>query len=440
MQFYRATLVYIFFLLASHSISYATENSQVNIHLLTHEMIMEANVETDDLMNWSKTLVETAQQIAATDKESRDIAILVTVHKDKPASVTVCAKPKSPSIITDAYQKELEKINFSNSKYCDFSILFVLNINGGCLQQESEFSPNLPIPDKISRQDFAASDLKKKKELLQAWATKDVIPLLGHYTSSVDTQFEGVLGIGKILLSHEFIQNKSVEELTDKNSLYWRAVVEMSGGNQLIPASKIFMYVANGQFDIARRYLQVIQFFCDQESLATYYLSELNWRFTDFYNALGESIQTGIQFHDKGEYSKAIQQYQQVLAVYPKSAWANYELFYSENALHKESVPWAQAKKVIYACDPLYPTNVHASTGREGYLLFRRKEIESLFQDNQYVKRDLIQYADIASIWSNMVLPLSYIGLLSAILKNRTRLTETCWPTSFIVLTNLEIH
>jgi len=37
-------------------------------------------------------------------------------------------------------------------------------------------------------------------------------------------------------------------------------------------------------------------------------------------------VQVGIQYHDKGEYTKAIETYKEVLKIDPKSTWVNYEL------------------------------------------------------------------------------------------------------------------
>jgi hypothetical protein len=57
---------------------------------------------------------------------------------------------------------------------------------------------------------------------------------------------------------------------------------------------------------------------------------------------------------------------------------------------------WNKSKEIIYACDPLYYMNVRAKSGKEGYLLFRRREINMLFNSEENLKADFVKYADIA--------------------------------------------
>ena len=375
---------------------YANEQVELSIQLLTNELVLKANIGSEELGAWGKNIISKAESIAGEDQAKRDIAILITVHKNNNATITVSARPKSSTQVLESYQKELQKITIPNSRYCDYSVLFMLQINGGCQDTQREFTPPIITPDERNYRKFTSASLQGKKDLLQNWAEDQVIPILGHYTSSVDAKFKGVLAVGKILKSGDYTIEGNISQLTDKNLSYWRAVVEMGRGNQLIPSSKIFMHVVIGEFDIARRYLQIIRYFCDESSLATHYLSQLNWRIADFYEDHNKQIQIGIKLHDKQQYQKAIEQYKEILKVYPKSAWANYELYLSEITPSKDFKRWTQRKDLIYSCDPLYSMSSYASTGREGYMLFRRKEIDSLFKDRKSFKQDITRYADIA--------------------------------------------
>lgn len=379
----------------------AKDTVELSIHLLTHESIIEANVESEVLMSWSKQFVDIAEGIAGKEKDAMDIAIQAVVHKDSDVTITVSTKPKCLQEKLDAYKTELEKISVPHSRFCDYSILFVLKVNGGCRNEKLDFIPPVVRVDEQIYLDYTSSSLEKKKIAMQNWAKNEVLPVIGHYASLAETHFEGVVAVGKAIQSKDYLESSNISDLTDKNSQYWRAVLEMGGGNELIPAGKVFMHVANGEFDIARRYLQIIRYFCDEQALATYFLSELNWRLEAFYDSLEKEIQLGIKLHDGKEYEKAVEHYKQLLLIYPKSAWANYELFYSENALNGFSKDeyeknWSHYKEKVYSCDPLYPVNVHANSGKQGYLFLRRMEIKSLFQDEKAIKKDLVRYADIA--------------------------------------------
>ena len=153
----------------------------------------------------------------------------------------------------------------------------------------------------------------------------------------------------------------NISQLTDKNISYWRAVLEMNNGNQLIPVSKIFMHVVNGEFDIARRYLQIITPFCDESSLATYYLSELNWRIADFYEDHDKQVQMGIKLHDEQQYQKAIEEYKKALDLDPNygEVMNNLAYAYSDLGNFAKAIEYFEKYASIFPED----ANPHDSMG-----------------------------------------------------------------------------
>jgi tetratricopeptide (TPR) repeat protein len=176
--------------------------------------------------------------------------------------------------------------------------------------------------------------------------------------------------------------------------------MEMSPGNQLIPFTKACLLIANGEFDKAKQVLFLIKFFSEDATLPEAYRKELGTKLDLLSQGLADAINKGIALHDKGEYRDAVAHYEELLKSFPKSAWLNYEYFYSKTEGMKnqeESLKeWSKWKPVIYACDPMYHMNVQAQSGKEGYLLFRRQEGNSLFQSKENLKKDFVQYADIA--------------------------------------------
>ena len=61
---------------------------------------------------------------------------------------------------------------------------------------------------------------------------KDILPVLAHFETNVDSAYAGVLSVGNTVKEGDFLQ-QATETVTDDNSDYWRATMEMSKGNQL---------------------------------------------------------------------------------------------------------------------------------------------------------------------------------------------------------------
>ena len=281
-------------------------------------------------------------------------------------------------------------------------MLFTFKFNDGCKSLES-FAPAIQTAGEKLNSQLSTGSLVQRKEVLRNWALNDVIPILSYYTSSVSEQFMGVRKTGEVLTKRTFL-NKETNNVTDKNPLYWRGVMEMSKGNLIIPVSKIFMHVANDEFDLARRYIGGLFRFADKESLASAYLLELNNNLNLFYRLHDSLVRQGIALHDAGKFDKAIEVYNGILADYPNSAWARYELYFSTDAKNsavskeakKSTALWNESKASVYTADPLYPMGGGASNAKEGYVLFRHLKVSELFKDNKNVKSDMIAYAGIA--------------------------------------------
>ncbi len=371
------------------------------IQLLTHDLIAEVNFDKDEFRSWAKELTRTIEDLLADDKTNRDVVIQVTLHKDKDTSTEISARPAYTEIERSTFTAGLVKMKCPRAYFTDYSLLCILQINEGCQDPDLRFSPPVLTPVEKNKRKFSSASLEDQNKVMQDWARSEVIPILGTVAANVGQEFEGVRAIGRMLLSTDFRKEQNVRELTEQNSHYRRAMVEMAVGDQLIPAARIFMHTANAEFDIARRYLFAIRPFSGPNTLARYFLDELAWRFSAFYGALEDEITKGIDLHDKGSYKHAVSHYEKILSTYPKSAWANYELYYSRLLLKaaddtQTQYDWAKARAIVYACDPLYSVAVEAGTGKEGYLLFRRKEIDTLFKSQDALKPDLLRYADIS--------------------------------------------
>ena len=128
------------------------------------------------------------------------------------------------------------------------------------------------------------------------------------------------------------------------------------------------------------------------------------WRLHEFYKAVNDEVEKGITEHDKGNYEKALEIYDNILKDYPNSSWTLYEKYFTQNTLDIKNKKtgindrdfWDASKGEIYKHNPVYMMDVHAKGEKEMYLLKRRFQINELFKENDKFLDDLYEYADIS--------------------------------------------
>lgn len=402
MYIFKCFILGLFFLLGMSLNVYSQEKKvELSIQFLSPDTIVEVNFDKEIFIEYVKNIVRKNEDNFGRFSEKKDILVLQTFHKNNEPTIEIFSRPELEKSDELKILNDLKSIKPINSIIVDFSLLYVVEIQGGYPDKNLEYIPSFYPPITKIQNEFKNADFKSKYELIKKWAKDEAIPILAAFETKVDNKFVGVRAVGEILDKTDFNLNQDVIELTDKNTNYWRATLEMVQGNQLIPVSKIFMHTAQGEYDYARLYSDMIHTFSDKQSVPYYLIEELNWRFGFFNKELQEEIQKGIKLHDEEKYDEAIKVYENLLKIYPNSAWANYELYYSKkikSLRNNEQLEnnWDVAKKIIYKCNPLYHMDVEARNGREGYLLFRRQEISDLFKDKQNYGKDIVKYADTA--------------------------------------------
>ncbi|MEM0577973.1 hypothetical protein [Flavobacterium polysaccharolyticum] len=253
-------------------------------------------------------------------------------------------------------------------------------------------------------QDYKNATLQQKFELNKTYAIKEVLPILSGYQTIVEEKFAGVKNFGNLISKTSFSEQQEILKLTGNNSDFWRAIMEMESGNQLIPVTKIFMLISQGEFDYAIKYIEIIKMFSKKETYADKYLNDLAIRLELFNKQLNSEIYRGITEHDKGNFDKAISIYNEILKQYPNSAWANFELFYSQSELNKKNGEgklnsienWNKKKNNILDHNPFYGLPISSQNPEDAYLLFRRNSIGGLFKDKKERLNDIYKYAEIA--------------------------------------------
>lgn len=379
----------------------AQEELNMSIALLGNEVIADVNVDQEPFVKGIGQVTELTGKQFKGMEESQKLAMLMVVHKSGKTDFEVHATPALAPEKEKAYLDALRRLSIPNTKLVDFPILLLVHAD---LKDLASDFKNLELPADKADAAYMKAELKEKMAMNKAYAVEQALPVLSAYEIIVDKQFAGVKGLGTSIRQKDFKKPQDVYALTSRNNDYWRACLEMSAGNQLIPVTKIAMLVSQGEFDHALKYVEIIRLFAEPKSAATAYLKELSRRLKEFNKALQLEINKGITEHDKGNYENAIAIYQNILSQYPNSAAAKYELYYSQNALDLKNKTvttsdrqlWDISKASIYESNPLYPMDVRADSGKEIYLLFRRQATQSLFKKDQENLKDVYVYADIA--------------------------------------------
>lgn len=373
---------------------------EVTLALLENDNIAEVNINQESTIQSVGDFTDITKEAFKDIKSTQKIAVLLTIKKEGEATVEIFSNPKITDKTEAAYLKKVRALKFGNTRLVDFPMLLLLN--SSFEEKENDFKDFVsPVQKRIEH--YQNSSLKEMVALNKAYAI-EVLSVLGAYQEKVSSEFVGVKNMGNTIGKTDFSKTVDLSKLTQNNPDYWRAILEMNIGNQLLPASNIFALVAQGKIDYAMKYLEIYRMFSDPKTIPNDYLEELSSRIYSFNTVLTKKVKEGLQLHDKGNYKEAIIHYEAILKDYPNSAWTQYELFYSKNALalenkeidNEDRTDWDKSKVGIYNSNPLYNMDVRASNGKEAYLLFRRMAISDLFKSKDAQMKDVYEYANIA--------------------------------------------
>lgn len=392
---------FLLLLVLINSIVYAQNTPKISLILVENDNVSSVNFDENTMLKNLSDAVDLFKKEFKDISNNQKIGVLITYHKEGKPSIELFSNPK----LTEKTEKDfLDKIGNRkevNTKIVDFTVLLLANSED---EKTSEDFPDLLYPKEKMKKRYEEASLKTKLEMTQSWAINVVIPVLTAFETTVDDKYLGVKNFGKLVATTNFNNPQNVEQLTNNNPDYWRAVMEMEKGNQLIPVTKIALLLSQGEFDYAFKYVEILGVFSNSETVSDAYLKEMSWRLKTFNEQLNNEIGEGISQHDSGDYEKAINAYEAILNEYANSAWAKYEKYYSKNALAiqkgqselDDRTLWDDSKGSIYKSNPLYNMDVRANSGKEAYMLYRRQEIGTLFKNKGQLIKDVYKYADIA--------------------------------------------
>jgi len=372
---------------------------QNSIQLLTPDVVAEANLEKDEFFAWVKVFNDSVQTLFSRQSGNLDILTVVVLHPDRPAEISLHTRPKLDLERRQEILENLKSIRSPYTKFTDYSFLINCKINKGFEGEEDEpFSPKLEYPFEVRLEHFKSLDLSVQQNALRQYVQNEVLPIVQYYASGVDEQFIGVKWVGEMIKYKMHLYN-DIDSLMSHSPEYWRACMEMSAGNQLIPFAKECMHIAKGEFDKAERLMFLVNLFSEEGSLPHAFSEQIAPRLETVVNGISAKIKEGLVLHDQGKYEEALQFYSELQREFSESSWLAYEIFYSKSAnldADESDKLWREMKPEIYAKDAMYPMDVRAKTGKEAYLLFKRQSIKELFKESEELENDVLKYADIA--------------------------------------------
>lgn len=371
----------------------------MEIQLLTHDLLGKVTLDLDALMQWLKPKNEAIQRHMEALDGKHEALVLVTLHHDTAATITIGTADEQEGELIAAIDKIVRADAAPKTKLVDYSFYIRARVGGAKKTELVDLHPTITLPEDERRKRFMSLSLVEKRQHLQQWLSEEVLPVVAAYEVNVEERFEGVRAVGQIVVEKQYL-DRDINELTDNNPLYWRAIMEMEQGNQLITFTKACMHLVRGELDLGERYLTISRFFSKPETLASHSMAPLREMLSSISDELNAEIEKGIELHDHGRYTEAISHYQKWLKYFPNSAFLNYEYYVSKREAEggKEGFGalWKKHRPLVYSSDPMYPVDVSASSGEEGYRVFRRMKVKEMFRERDKFRGDLIEYADIA--------------------------------------------
>ncbi len=380
-----------------------SSNVNLRVTLLNNDLVADVNFERQELVDWLQHLKTAIDQYFRNVKGDHELALIVTFAPDGRGEVQAAARPPVSDSMLVYTRSVLNSVPAPKPRISEYSVLLNLDLNKGNADTTLKFTPTILLPAERNRRLFQQMDLAAKHKAIKDYARKEALPLLAEIAVLADTSFVGLNSLGtriKGAISGNFFR---VDRLCNDNPDYWRGVTQLKSGNFLVPAIKVFCLAAEGRYDWANRHLFFMNIFADNSTVAGEFMRELSWRLTEYYTDLNAQITRGIGLTDTNNMQQAKSLYDSLLNIVTYSAWTEYERYYTQVKLQKEttgtsndSLLWLKAQENIFKADALYPVRARVYSGRDAYLVSRRNQINALFQDPAKLYRDLFIYSDIA--------------------------------------------
>ena len=168
-----------------------SEKVDVSIHFLTELNIVELTIEVDSFSDWVKPVIAAVESQFKDESASRTVIVQVTLHRDRPADVTVAGNPAlSPGEIT-ALQKSADPAKAPRTKVVDCAFRVQALINGGHPDKKLALEPRIETPDDHRLAGFRAARAAEKVAILRRWSAHRTLPILAAAAAHAEAKFAG---------------------------------------------------------------------------------------------------------------------------------------------------------------------------------------------------------------------------------------------------------
>lgn len=341
-----------------------TEEAPLTVVFVTPETVVRENFPTAaTLTDWLQLLVASVREALGADATPRGVLVQITLRPGVPPTFELAGRPGLPESLADDLRRRLAEMPDIRAPICEVCLRVQTPGNTGSpLTEVVTFVPRLFPPEEEALNRFIAADLATQYHGIREWARGYALPLLAHHGENVDPKFVGVVSTARRIGALAPDEPIDVAALTYRRADYWRGVMEMAPGDELMASLPVFLHAAAGDIDQASTLLGIVLSFSRGDTLSAHLLQEFAARLGPFRRQLNTAVQNGVAFHDQGKFSEAIAAHEKTLAAYPNSAWARYELFFStvsrdgldtRRKVKKANKLWTKTAPSIYRCNPL---------------------------------------------------------------------------------------
>ena len=241
----------------------------------------------------------------------------------------------------------------------------------------------------------ASGEYRELAELKQSSAK--VLKAYAQQFAGEDRQFEGIIQFGRSLGAVTDPTKIDVAKLTYQSKNDWRAVLEMTPSDPSILLVHGHLHAARGETDYADAYFLLASVTLDKSRRA-----ELD-AYKQYRNALSkrtaQELDKGIKLHDAGQYTKAIEVYDSVVAEHPNCARAYYEKGFAYVMMRKDNPAMKQKADEMYGeCRRRAPFFWKAYQGGDPKVIEKLKvcleKVEPFVSGKQRTKEGLAAFAE----------------------------------------------
>jgi|GEM_PF-2543214 len=374
-----------------------TQNKCTNkLVYVSNQTISEVCFERDRFVKYVDKQTDVVEKFLMSKNTGREIILQCIIKTDTTPQILFSSRP---ALTEDEYQylqSELNKIKALKSKVVEFIYMLEFQYKSETIHSETTFAPEISNPVLRAEKEFFMADMSAAIQLLQKYTLTEVLPVFSAFLKSQDRKYIGAVSLGTRI--DKALKNNTIDldSLCDYNIYYWKALIEMQAGNNLVFATKVFLLIANSDFEKAMRLSSVLDLFKKNNSISDLYLDEL-YRLLIISDKIQDNISLLNIYKSNKESDSVLLLLTEMQKAIPKSADLNNWLYhyYLEK---QEDEQFNLYKRAVNQNDPLHFMKTEVFSAKDNYLMELRNEADSLFKNPQNLHRDFMRYADIALI------------------------------------------